>query len=1123
MDQPKTLSGSQRILPVRRDYNRWVANQTLEDFALRFTAKSARRWSAQRVSQTAIGAISFLALEAIGGTVTLSYGFSNVLAATLVSGVILFLTGLPISRAAARYGVDIDLLTRGAGFGYVGSTVTSLVYAAFTFILFAIEASIMSGALQLCFGVPLWLGYMLSAVAVVPLVTYGITWISRFQLWTQPLWIVLNILPVGFIMARDWGGVVAWTTFPGLGMPGGGGLDLVKFGGAASVILALMPQIGEQVDVLRFLPVRSAERGWSATGLSLLAAGPGWIVLGAPKLLFGSLLAVLALRHGVPAIHAGEPATMYQIAFGYVLPWPDGVALLTAAFVVVSQLKINVMNAYAGSLAWSNFFARLTHSHPGRVVWLVFNVAIALLLMELGIYGALERILSLFSIVAVAWLGAIVADLSINKPLGLSPPGIEFKRAHLYDINPVGTGAMALATIVALVAAGGWFGAALQALAPFVAMGIALVTAPAIAWATGGRYYLARTPEPDIHGRASTACIICDHAFEPEDMAHCPAYGGAICSLCCSLDARCRDLCKPHGRAHVQVAGALRAVLPHAIGRLVGGRVIRYLSIHALIMTAISLVLLLIDVQAASYNVAAQSVVERTLWTAFAILFIVGGVIAWFLVLAQESRRVAEEESSRQTTLLMQEIEAHKRTDAALQKAKDVAEAANLAKSRYVVGLSHELRTPLNAVLGYAQLLERDEGIPVARQGGIRVIRRSAEHLSGLIDGLLDISKIEAGRLQIDANEVRIGEFLAQIVDMFRLQARAKGLDFRFEPAPHLPDVVRTDEKRLRQILINLLSNAVKFTEEGHVALRVLYRNAVATFVVEDSGPGIAAENEVRIFEPFDRGAVTTRMAIPGLGLGLTITKLLAQLMGGDIRVESTVGGGSRFQVRLMLAPVAHPTMTPARRIGGYGGPRRTILVADDDQDHQTMMREALGPLGFSVLTARDGATCLALVADLRPDLFILDLSMPGLSGWELLRALRAGAHAHTPVIILSANVGDTVPDRGADQAPPDAILPKPFDLHRLLDEIERLLKLDWQAEPSSGAATTASDAPLDEAALDELLSLGRIGHIRGIEAKLRELEDEPAHAAVIARLRAHLGAFDIAGFSAELERLADG
>jgi hypothetical protein len=786
------MPGRQRILPVRRAYNRWVANEMLEDFALRFTAKSARRWSAPRVSQTAIGAISFLALEAIGGTITLSYGFSSVLAATLVVGVVLFVTGLPISLYAARYGVDIDLLTRGAGFGYIGSTITSLVYATFTFILFAIEASIMSGALNLVFGVPFWLAYVLSAAAVIPLVTYGITWISRFQLLTQPLWIVLNILPVGFILWRDWPGVLAWTQFPGADIPAASGVDVLKFGGAASVILALMPQIGEQVDVLRFLPVQQAGRGWLA---ALISAGPGWILLGAPKLLFGSLLAVLALREGVLADHAAEPAQMYRLAFGYVLPWPEAVALLTVAFVVVSQLKINVMNAYAGSLAWSNFFSRLTHSHPGRVVWLVFNVVIALLLMELGIYQALERILSLFAIVAVAWLGAIVADLAINKPLGLSPPGIEFKRAHLYDINPVGLGAMGLATLSALLAAAGLFGAVAQALAPFLALGVALVTAPFIAWLTGGHFYLARKPRAVWLARQNLECRICNHAFEPEDMSYCPAYQAPICSLCCSLDARCHDLCKPHARVQAQISATLRAMMPRRFGAM-NGLTIRYLCIFSLLVVVISLVLLLIDAGAASYDATIKAVIDRTLWAAFAILFIVAGVLAWFFVLAAESRRVAQEESARQTALLVQEIEAHGRTDAALQKAKEVAEAANLAKSRYVVGLSHELRTPLNAVLGYAQLLERDAEIPSHRQGGVKVIRRSAEHLSGLIDGLLDVSKIEAGHLQIHSGEVRSADFFGGLVDMFRLQASAKGLEFRYGGITTLPPVVRTDEKR---------------------------------------------------------------------------------------------------------------------------------------------------------------------------------------------------------------------------------------------------------------------------------------------------------------------------------------
>ena len=211
------MAGRQRILPVRREYNRWVANQTLEDYALRFTAKSARRWSTPRVAQTAIGAISFLALEAIGGSITLSYGVTNTIAATIVAGILLFLTGMPVARYASRYGVDIDLLTRGAGFGYIGSTVTSLIYATFTFILFAIEASIMSTALEVCFGIPLPVGYVISAVAVIPLVTHGMTRISRFQILTQPLWIGLNILPVGFIAWQNWGSFEVWRNFPGLG------------------------------------------------------------------------------------------------------------------------------------------------------------------------------------------------------------------------------------------------------------------------------------------------------------------------------------------------------------------------------------------------------------------------------------------------------------------------------------------------------------------------------------------------------------------------------------------------------------------------------------------------------------------------------------------------------------------------------------------------------------------------------------------------------------------------------------------------------------------------------------------------------------------------------------------
>ncbi|RYC32379.1 response regulator [Lichenibacterium minor] len=1123
------MTGRQRILPVRRDYNRWVADETLEDFALRFTAKGARRWSSSRVSQTALGAISFLALEAIGGSVTLTYGFSNVLAATLVVAALLFATGLPISVYAARYGVDVDLLTRGAGFGYIGSTVTSLVYATFTFMLFAIEGSIMATALKLFFGVPLALGYLVSAVAVIPLVTHGISWISRFQLVTQPLWIGLNLLPVGFIAWHDRAAILDWTAFGGLAAGPGpaGGFDLQKFGGAASVILALMPQIGEQVDVLRFLPARPAPgRATRAWWWSLLAAGPGWIVLGAPKLLFGSLLAVMALRAGVPADHAADPAEMYRIAFGYVFGNPDAVALLAAGFVVVSQLKINVMNAYAGSLAWSNFFSRLTHSHPGRVVWLVFNVAIALLLMELGIYAALERILALFAVVAVAWLGAVVADLAINKPLGLSPPGIEFKRAHLHDINPVGCGAMALATLVALLAAAGAFGDAAAALAPFVALATALVSAPLIAWGTGGRFYLARRPRASWAGRASVACAICAHPFEPEDMAHCPAYAGPICSLCCSLDARCGDLCRPRATAPVQVMAALKALLPRRWGTRVSRSAVQFGATFLCFVATVSLVLLLIDFGAAATGPAIRGVVDRTLWAAFAILSIVSGVLAWFFTLSGEGRRAAQDESARQTALLLDEIAAHRRTDAELQRARDVAEAANSAKSRYVVGLSHELRTPLNAVLGYAQLLERDGDIPPARRNGLRVIRRSAEHLSGLIDGLLDVSKIEAGRLQVRSDRVRTAEFFAGLVDMVRLQADAKGLAFRVSGLDALPAAVRTDEKRLRQILINLLSNAIKFTPAGHVALSVSYRNQVATLDVADSGPGIAPEDRARIFEPFDRGPRARADAVPGLGLGLTITRLLAELMGGDIAVVEPPDGGALFRVRLMLSAAAAPAAAAPRAVSGYRGRRRTLMVVDDDPEQPVLMRAILEPLGFAVLSARDGPTCLSLVADVAPDLFALDVSMPGMDGWALAAALRARGF-DAPILMMSANLGEGAPasdapgrdgaQDAAQGAAHDAALPKPFDLARLIDLLGSLLALDWieGAPAPAAAATGGAGTGLAAADIAELRRLCAIGYVRGLEAKLGEVGDGP----VAAALRERLARFDLDGFA----RLLDG
>ncbi|HEY3697204.1 histidine kinase dimerization/phospho-acceptor domain-containing protein, partial [Phenylobacterium sp.] len=828
----------QRVVRARRQYNQWVADQTLEDFALRFTAESARRWPISRVANTALGSIAFLACEAVGAAITLNYGAVSTLWALGAMAAVILLTGLPICYYAARYGVDMDLLTRGSGFGYIGSTITSAIYASFTFILFAIEAAILSTALKLCLGIPLALGHVLSALIVVPVAAYGIRRIGVLQTWTQPVWLILQVAPLIFIAIKGPAELKGWIGFGGAAGPG---FSLAAFGAASAVLLSLLPQIGEQVDYLRFLPARTDKnrRAWWG---ALVLAGPGWILIGGVKILIGSILTYLALRAGFSHEDAAAPAPLYDMVFRGLLGSPTGALILTGVFVAVCQVKINVTNAYAGSIAASNFFSRLTHRHPGRVVWLVFNVFVAIQLMQFGILKVVEGILALYANVAVAWIGAVTADLLINKPLGLSPKGIEFKRAHLYDINPVGVGAMGLSLALSMPLFLGVAGPELKTCSPIVGLMAALAAAPAIAWATRGRYYIARQPEPEPEpaagaqaGPATLTCIVCENAFERPDMAFCPVYQGSICSLCCSLDARCHDACKDTGRVVDQAAGLLRRLVPARLAEGAYAQIARFIGVLLICALAIGGVLGLI-----SYSQAGRVAGPFTpthLGLTFVILLLLAAFAAWFFVLAGESQRAAEDESDRQTAMLMDEIEAHRRTDAELQKAKEVAEAANLAKSRYIVGVSHEIRSPLNAISGYAQLIERN---PVADNSeAVNVIRRSATHLADLVDGLLDISRIENGTLHVERELVDLPMMLDQMVGMFRLQAEAKGIVFRHERPPNLARRVYADEKRLRQILINLLSNAIKYTLVGEAALRIRWRSPMVEFEVADTGVGI--------------------------------------------------------------------------------------------------------------------------------------------------------------------------------------------------------------------------------------------------------------------------------------------
>ncbi|WP_334170659.1 purine-cytosine permease family protein [Sinomonas sp.] len=532
---------------AQRTYQGAAANETLEDYSLRFAPVSFRKWTPFVVATTAIGGIAYLADFSIGASIVLTNGAASGITAILAAAVIIFLTGIPIARACAKYGVDMDLLTRGAGFGYFGSTLTSVIYASFTFIFFALEGSIMAQGFQYAIGLPLWAGYLVTSLLIVPIVVFGMKAISKLHVWTQPVWLLLLVLPFVLIMVQRPGALSDLMGFAGTD-GGEKPFSWQGFGLGMGVALSLIAQIGEQADYLRFMPVKTKEnsRAWNT---AVTVAGPGWVVLGAAKQIGGALLAVAVLTAGGSDATALEPIHQYSNAIAPFLG--DFTVLVSAVFVIMSQIKINTTNAYSGSLSWSNFFSRLTHRHPGRVYYVLLNVGIALVLMEMNMFSFLNTILGFYSNVGIAWVGAVCADLLINKPLGLSPRYIEFKRAYLYSINPVGFGSMVIASLVSVLAffkvfGDGWT----YAFSPLIALLIAMVLSPVIAIATKGKYYLARPnlvsgpASPRADASEEVECAVCSTSYERPDIADCTMTGKGVCSLCCSLEKSCHDLCK---------------------------------------------------------------------------------------------------------------------------------------------------------------------------------------------------------------------------------------------------------------------------------------------------------------------------------------------------------------------------------------------------------------------------------------------------------------------------------------------------------------------------------------------------------------------------------------------------
>jgi len=519
-------------------------------------------------------------------------------------------------------------------------------------------------------------------------------------------------------------------------------------------------------------------------------------------------------------------------------------------------------------------------------------------------------------------------------------------------------------------------------------------------------------------------------------------------------------------------------------------------------------------------------VTANTLRVIFVIvpMAILAAVFSWLLARSRARRREAEEANRQQTGMLQEEIAAHTATHAELQRAKEAAEAANAAKTRYLVAVSHEIRSPLNAIYGYAQLLEREGGMPPVEAAG--VIRRSAEHLTNLVEGLLDISRVESGVLKFRQDVVRLPALLDHVIDMFRMQAAAKGLSLDYIVEGRLPPYVRTDEKRLRQILINLLSNAIKYTDRGGATLTVRYRSQMALIEVRDTGIGIPPEDMERIFEPFERGSAPDAAMQPGVGLGLAITRVLAAILGGEVTATSEYGRGSSFQLRILLPePMAPPASAAAYdRVTGYRGPRKTILVIDDNPAQITVVQHLLRPLDFAVFAATGGAEGLALAESCKPDLVLRDIQMPGQNGWEIAAQLRTRLAPQLRIVMVSANAHEFKAggDGGSNH---DAFVSKPVDLDALLDTIGRQLDLSWIVTIDETQVPDV-DAParLPETAgpfLANLRQYLKVGHVRAIGMVLTDLEAEiPESARAVAEMRRHLGDFDLRALKRTLDNV---